>query len=399
MSSLDELTRPLTPDEVTAAIYAAIAARGGDPTSWKPGAPTRSMIAGVAIVISALSRLSAAITKSGFLDLAEKDWLTLVAKYVFDVERETGSFAAGNVVIDNAGGGVYSFDPGDLIVVNPSTGRGYRNTEAASVGALQEGVIVPVQAIELGSSSTALAAGISVFETALPGLSVTNPTALVGTDPEEDPALRTRCRAKTGTLSPNGPRDAYEYVALTAKKSDGESAGVTRVRTVADGSGGVTTYVASPSGSLMGTIGNTSTALGAVDDAIQKMAVPLAITAITASATPVPISVTYEVWVRDTSGKSNGDIANAINSAIVDFLSSQPIGGHKIPAESTGRVYKSAIESAIDVALKTIGGSEDDFVIRRLVTVPAGDTDLAVNEAPAIGDPAATINQVAGGTT
>lgn len=392
--TLDELTTPLTPAEVEAAIYAAIAARGGDPTSWQDGAPTRSMIAGLAIVISALSRLAAALAKSGFLELAEEDWLTLVALYVFGVERLTGTFAAGNVTIDNSGGGVFAFGVGDLIVLNTSTGKGYRNTAAVAIDSGETGVVVPVSAVEIGSDSTSPAGDIDGFETPQPGLSVTNAAALVGTDPEEDPALRTRCLLKLGSLSPNGPRDAYAYVALTVKKSDGISAGVTRVRSVADGFGNVTIYVADGSGELAGTVGDTSTALGAVDDVIQRQAAPLAVTATTESATPETIAVTYEAWVRDTSGKSDADIQTAVALALASFMASQPIGGHKIPGESTGRVYKTAIEAAIDAALDEIGGGADDFIIRRSVTVPAADVDLDIDAAPAAGAVAATIHQV-----
>lgn len=392
--TLDELTTPLTPDEVQTAIYAAIAARGGDPTSWKPGAPTRTMIAGVAIVISALSRLSAAITKSGFLELADDDWLTLVARYVFFVERIEGTFASGSVTLNNAGGGIYSFDPGDLIVLNTTSGKGYRNTTTFTINALQLGVAVPVEAVELGSESTSLAGEIDGFETPLPGLSVTNAAALIGTDPEKDPALRQRCLEKPSSLSPNGPRSAYAYFAKNAKKSDGFSAGVTRVRTVADGYGNVTVYCATASGSLTGTVGDTSTALGAVDDAIQKNVVPEAVTATCTSATPVAVGITYEVWVRDTSGKSDVDIEDVVNDALTAFISTQPIGGHKIPLEPTGRLYKTAIESTIDAALKTIGGDDPDFVIKRVVTAPAGDTDLAINEAPTLGPINGTIHQV-----
>lgn len=395
--TLDELTTPLTPAEVREAIYAAIAARGGDPTTWKAGAPTRSMIAGLAIVISAMSRLAAAVAKSGFLELAEGDWLDVVAQYVYGVERDQGTFAAGPVTIDNAGGGVYAFDPGDLIVINSTTGKGYRNTAAVSIGALETGVSVAVEAIELGSESTSLVGEVDDFETPQPGLSVSNAAALIGTDAEDDEALRAKCRAKTGTLSPNGPRDAYFYVATNATKDDGTSAGVTRVRTVADGVGGVDVYVANDSGSLDGSIGDTSTALGAVDDAIQRQVAPLAITATTTPATPVAIAVTYELWVRDTSGLSDAEIQARVGDALALFMSQQPIGGSVLPGEPTGRVYRTAIEAAIDGAMREID-ADPEFLLRRSVTLPAGDTDLAIDEAPTLDTVTPTIHQVATGT-
>lgn len=389
--TLAELTRPLTPDEIRAAIYAAIAARGGNPTAWKPGSPTRTIIAGLAIVLAGLSGLIAAIAKSGFLELAEGDWLTVVARYVFFVERGAGTFATGSVVIDNAGGGVFELEPGDLIVISSATGKGYRNTAAVSIGALATGVAVPVQALELGSDSTAVPGAIDDFETPLPGLSVTNPNAIVGADPESDAELRERCLAKTGTLSPNGPRDAYVFVAKSAVRASGERIGVTRVRTIPDGIGGVDVYVARADGTVSGDANDPATDLGAVAAAIHTQVEPLAITPRVQGAALLPVAVTYQLWVRDTSGLTNPQIETAVSERLTEFFATQPIGGHVIPGETTGRVYVSAIAAVIGA---TLPGRE----VRVSVTSPAADVDVAVAQAPVIdGAPVATITQVAGG--
>jgi phage-related baseplate assembly protein len=221
---------------------------------------------------------------------------------------------------------------------------------------------------------------------------VSNASALIGADPEDDEPLRERCREKTGILSPNGPRDAYAFVAKSAVRSDGVPAGVTRVRSVPDGVGGVDVYVAAASGDLNGDIGDTSTDLGAVDDAIQRQAAPLAIDARVQSATPVPIVIEYSVWVR-TSSRTNAEIEDIINAALARFMEAQPIGGQLIPDESTGRVYRSAIEAAIDVALESID-PDDAFVMRRTLTAPAADVDLAIDEAPTLSTITETVTQV-----
>lgn len=401
--TLEELTEPLTREEIEEDIYEGITALGGAPTTWKTGAPTRTIITIFAVILSGLSRLSAKIAKSGFLALSSGDWLTLVAKYVYGVDRITGTYAAGNVEIDNSGAGVFSFAPGTLTVVNPTSGKAYRNLATINIAAMQQNVLASMQAVEIGSTSTSLAGTITAFMTPYSGLTVTNPAALIGTDAEKDAALKDRCLEKTGTLSPNGPKDAYAFVAKAAKKSDGVNAGVTRVRTVATGSGGVTVYCATASGNLTGTLGVLSTPLGAVDDAIQTLAAPLAVTATTASATARAIAVTYQVWVRNTSGKTDAEITTAINDALTAFLQTAPIGGHKIAGESTGRIYKGAIEAAIDAALRALVADDEDvdpvdFIVRRVVSTPAGDTDLAISEAPAVGAFVATITQVADGT-
>jgi phage-related baseplate assembly protein len=388
--TLDELTTPLTTDQVREAIYSALAGKGVNTTGWKPGSVVRAIITGVAIVLSAFSRLQVDIAKSGFLELAESDWLVLVARYVYGVEKDLGSFATGNVRLDNTGGGVFSGDAGDLIFAHESSGKTYRNTAAFSIAALQTNVVVPVQAVELGSSSTAAPDTITEWETPLLGVTVTNPTALVGTDAETDPVLRARCLEKTGVLSPNGPRDAYSFLARSAVDADGASIGVTRVRTVADGEGNVTVYVATASGDVEGDAEDPDTDLGAINLAIQSQAEPLAVTATAASATPEVIAVTYELWVRDTSSLTDSQIQAAVGARLATFMSTQPIGGNVIGSDP-GRVYVSAIETVI-------GATLPDAIVRVGVTVPASDVELAITDAPILGTVTVTgIHQISGG--
>lgn len=373
--TLDELTRPLTVDEVRAAIYDALERQGVQTATWKPGAVVRTIIAGASIVISAASRLQAALARGGFLDLAEADWLTLIARHVYGVERHRGSFASGQVTLTNTGGGIYSGDAGDLVFscsVGDAAGKTYRNTAPYSLAAMST-LDVPVEAVELGSASTAGAGDIDTLETALIGVTVTNALALVGTDEEGDEALRQRCRDKLGSLSPNGPRDAYAFVARTTRNADGETIGVTRTRTVADGAGGLTVYVASAGGTVAG----PDVAL--IQAAVNELAEPLAITATVASASPVSVAVTYELWVRESIGLTRGQIEDAVEDALDVLFAGTPIGGDIVTGAPTGRVYKQAIEGAITGAV----GAQ--YLVDLAVTVPTGDVDLNADEVPARG--------------
>ena len=387
MATLDTLTTALTKEEVSAAIYAAVEARGISTTTWKSGSPTRTLIAGVAIVLAALSTLQALIAKSGFLELSAGDWLTVVARNVYGVERIVGTFASGSLTLDNTAGGVFAPGIGDIIALNTATGKTYRNTAAFTLAAFEVGKAVDFAAIEVGSGSSAAPAAIDDFETAMLGVTVTNALAFVGLDDEEDPALLTRARAKIGTLSPNGPSDAYAFLALSAATDGGASAGVTRVTTVPDGSGNVAVYVADAAGSLSGTVGDTTTPLGAVDESIQLLAVPLAVTATTISATPLAVPVTYEIWVRASSGLTVVEHQDAIAAALAAFMSTQAIGGsRKVPGG--GFVFHQAIESVIG---STVGAA---YLIDKTVTVPAADTAVAATEAPALSTLTPTVNLV-----
>ncbi len=393
MATLDELTTPATRAEVEEAIYATLAARGAKTTTWKPGAVVRTIITGIAIVLAALSELQAKIAKGGFLELATGDWLTLVARYVYDVERSTGTFATSTVTVQNTGGGVYSGDADDLVLsvsAGTAAGKTYRNTAAFSIPALAAAVEIPVQAVEIGSGSSAAANAIDTLETALLGVVVTASTAATGQDEETDAELRTRCRAKTGTLSPNGPRDAYSYVARSAKLND-VSVGVTRVKTIADGNGNVDVYVATASGTLAGTAGDPTTALGAVADAIHKNAEPLAVTPTVQNATPLSQGVTYELWVRDTIALTTSEIETAVADALAAYAAEHPIGGVELPSAPTGRIYTDALRVVI-------AGAVEGHFLDLSLTVPAADVDLTASQFFQLGTVSATaIHLVSGG--
>ena len=390
MATLAELTTPLTTAEIEQSIYDAIEALGVSTTSWKPGAVARTIIAGVSIVLAAFSTLQALIAESGFLELSSGDWLTIVAREVYAVERNVGTFAAGDLTLDNTAGGVHAPGIGDVIALNSTTGKTYRNTVAFNLLAFETGKIVPFEAIEIGADSTSAPGTIDTLETVLLGVTVTNAAALVGQDPETDAGLRTRSLAKTGTLSPNGPSDAYLFVALSAETTAGAPAGVTRLTDTPDGEGNVSVLVADGSGSLTGSVGDPATPLGAVDEAIQTQTVPLAVTATVASATPLAIAVTYEAWVKSTVGLTGSQISTAIALALTNYFASVPIGGLSKTVGGSTFVFTDAIKSVIGNAV-----GETNLIDLDL-TVPAADVAVTSSKAPVAGTITVTaINLVA----
>lgn len=377
--TLDDLTTPMTADEAKAAIYAYLAARGVSTTNWKAGSVVRTMIAAVSVVLAALSSLQAAVARGGFLDLASGDWLTLLARYVYNVDRDLGSFASGFVTLNNTGGGSFSGDPDDLIFRNPTTGKLYRNTAAYTIAPLETGVLVAIQAVELGSASTSAASTITAMDTPLIGVTCSNAAAVVGSDPEDDQTLRIRCREKTGTASPNGPADAYAYFARSAKRPDGSSIGVTRVRVVPDGIGGVDVYVATASGGVTGSSGSPATDLGIIHEELQTKATPQCITERTSSASALTVAVTYELWVRSTVGATSSEIQATASERLVDYMAAQPIGGEIIPPAVSGSIYVSALEAVVGSAVPRAD------LVRVAVTLPAADVAVGATEAPVLG--------------
>lgn len=367
MKTLAQLTTPLTVAEASAAIYAALATEGVNVTLWKAGAPTRTLVAGLAIILASLSQLQAAIAKMSFLALASGSWLTLVALYVYNVTRDPGSFATGSLTLTNAAGGVFSYAPYAATFSNGT--KTYKNVDTISLGAFGTQTIT-IQATELGSGSSAGPATITNLVTPMPGVTASNAAALLGTDEENDATLRLRCGEKLGTLSPNGARDAYAFIARSAKFSSGVSAGVERIKTIADGTGGIDAYFATASGNLTGTVGNVTTPLGLVDYLLQTQVVPLDITLRSHTAIAQAIACTYELWVPDTMTETDAEIQALVDLGIANYLAARPIGGDIIPGGvAPGKVYKSALEDAIGAAIPGIA-------IRRIMTVPAADVSM-----------------------
>lgn len=376
MTTLADLVQPYTADQIKSAVYTGIAASGVTTTSWKPGAVTRTIIAVIAIILAAFSQLISLVTKGGFLDLSEADWLTAKAKYDYDVDRIVGAFATGVVTLTNTAGGVFGrVQPGDLVVANEITGALYTNTAEFSLNAVVTSADVPVRAVEMGTASNASAGEITKVVSAMSGVTCTNALALLGLDQEEDEPLRTRCRQKTGTLSPNGPHDAYSYFARSATRPDGSSIGVNRVRTIPDGFGGVDVYVATASVAVTGDPDDPATDLGIVNALLQTLAVPNGITLRTHSASLHAIAITYEIWVR-TSGLDDVTVKQKIQAALGAYLSGTPIGGELY--SGSGFVYLEALKPVFGAALPGL-------VINLAVYAPSTNVAITATQAPVLG--------------
>jgi len=376
--SLAALTTPMTTEEVKASVYYILSRIGVPVTSWKEIAAMRAVVAAVSAVMAAFTVLMAEIAKSGFLELAAGDWLSLVGKYVYGVERIEATFATGEVTLNNTAGGVYGpFDPGDVVFLNTGSGRTYANAEPFSLGALQTGLRIDIEALEQGSDSTAPPGAIDALETPMLGVVVSNEAAVVGLDAEQDPAYRLRCYEKLSSLSPNGPRGAYEFFAKGATRASGETIGITRVRVSPDSDiGFVTVTVATATGEVTGDVDDPLTDLGAVNMNIQTNVVPDGITAVVQSATPLAIPVVYEVWIYASASVTVEQLEEAIAERLTDFMASQPVGGNIIPP-ATGKVFKEAIIAAI--------ASVRPEIFHVVVTIPPSDVNVSETQVPILG--------------
>ena len=183
-----------------------------------------------------------------------------------------------------------------------------------------------------------------------------------------------------------GPWDAYTSAVRNAKRPDGSSLGITRIRTTKDGFGNVTTYVATASGEVTGDDDDPMTDLGIANEAIQHWAAPLGVTAHTRSATPLPIAVDYELWMYNTSGRAEVEIKEAIAARLTEFMANQPIAGHTIDVPP-GKVYHDAIRA-------TIAGTYPQ-IFHVNVLEPPGDVTVGDTEVPIMtSTPTGVLHQV-----
>lgn len=362
--TLDELTTPLTRQQVESSIYSVLAALGVNTTTWKPGAVVRTMIVGVSSVFAAYSELMALIARSGFLALSSGEWLTLVAQYVYGIERREATFASGNLELTNTGGGLYILDAGDLIVRNGSSGATYRNTGPVTISP-SSSVTTGIAATEAGQIGSAEALAINTLVTTLLGVTCSNPAAITGTDEEPDGVLRQRCTEMLGALSPMGPWDAYSSALRNATDPTGRNLGITRVSLVPNGFGLIDVYCATSTGTL------PTTDIPYADEAIQKYALPQAVTAVVHPAVEHIIPVTCTVYAYNTSGMTSAVFTQAIKDAVSAFIIAQPIGGNVI-TPPTGYVFLDGIRTAIAEVAKE--------VFHVVITAPASDVALNPTE-------------------
>lgn len=379
MTPLADLMTPLTVEQLKGTAFAVLQALGFKPTAWASGASIRVVVILICRLIAPFTDAMVAVTAAGFLDYATGLFLTVLAQQVYNVDRRLATFAAGFVTLTNAAGGDYTWAAGELRVLNESTGKIYRNTGTIVLAPFATVDDAPIEALEAGSGSTSAPGTISAFDTQYLGVTVTNDAAVVGDDAELDPDLRIRCRAKLGALSPNGPKEAYDFILRTPSLNGGVT--VTRTKIVPESaSGDVTCYVAGPSGEISG----PDVAL--LQTAVETQAEPWTIDSEVLSADAVTVAVTSTVYLYASANMLSADVQALVAAHLTGWLPTVPIGGNE------GFLYRTAIEGEIKAAGRI--GAAVGPLYRVAVTLPAGDTVLAPNQVAVLGTVTTTVVQV-----
>lgn len=381
MISLAALLVEETKEQIYAYAIGIAQSLGLPVSSWQAGDPTRSLYHVEATLLATLEKVVVGYIKSAFLDYATGEWLEILAKQVFNVDVPPATYAETSLVLTNTAGGYYSIEPGDLTFKNSITGKTYRNSTG---GILQSGpgtaLTVSVVAEEAGSASSAGAAEIDELVTTLLGVTCSNPTAAVGVDKQDEEVTRQQCRDKLGSLSPNGPKEAYSYVARNADLTG--TRGVTRARVYTpDAVGTVVVYLAGPSGA----VSVPDRAL--VEDAIVKWSVPLTATPSVLSATNLVVPVTYQIWLYTSANRTVLEVQADVAAALQQMFARRPIGGDVIVPGGPGALYQSIIESTIREAFP-------GHAFRVAVSSPATDVAMMAGEVAVLGVVMPTVTMV-----
>lgn len=378
LMTIQQLLSPPTSDQIRAAWVTSLVGLGIPADKWRKGGVFSTILTVLAMTYAAFAGLVVAFVSAGFLNSAKGGWLDLLAFYVYNVLRIQGAAASGNVLLTNSGGGIYVISTGGLTVQNAITKQNFVNTAPFTLGAGPSTLSVPVSCQAIGSIGSSNPGDINVMVTSLTGVTVSNPSALVGNDTQSDVDLRTACTNKLGTLSVRGVQNAYAY-AVTSALNGGNPVNINRVSVSESNSNGrVTVTCASPSGPV--SPGDLAAALAN----ILLIARPQAVSVTIQSAVGVVYGPTVTVYVRNLPGINVTTLATQISTAFAAYVAIYPIGGFTKGAQSGlwGSGIAGVVKEAVDAYLNSLGTTNTStFAVDGAVDLILASNQVATNSA------------------
>lgn len=326
--TVEQLTTKTTKEEVAQQILDYMAGLDLPVTSWVALSPLRVLVYAFAALFAVLQNLVVDAVRGGFLDTADSNWLPVLSKQQYGVDAISATFATGTdcLVLNNAGGGIYDYNPGEFVLKNPANDKTYTNTNVIHIGALATGVLGSLQATEIGASSNMAAGQLIALVTQAQGVTPVLVGNIVGQDDEQPDALRQRDLSSLGARSPNGAAGAYEYVALTPALNGGIS--VNRAKRVPPpGDGTLQIVVASPAGPV--SLGD----LAILQGKFNELCTPETVTTTAVSATPVALAYNTTIHVGVKGAPDDATLTTMVRNALTAFVNGSatvapwPIGG------------------------------------------------------------------------
>lgn len=387
---LEELLEEETVESMFQKLLDAAAAVGLDVETYASGDPTRSELYAQATVNVTKEEIVTGAIRGGFSDTAEDDWLDIFNESTFDVPRRQATYGTCTVRYTNGSAQLQTIDPeGDTARISDRPEVTFRNTGATPTDeTITSRTVAPGATLDLifiadspGTDSNATPGEIDELVSVRNGVTITNTTAAIGQDKEEDDPYRVRGKGKLSALSPNGPKGVYDYIATTPELNGG--ANVTRSRTIGNSTNGTsTTYLANDSGAVL---------TGDVDlcqEAFELLGEPIGFEATAANTSNLTQAVTYSLWVYDSINLTDEEIETRVATELAAAFRRVPIGGDIIPPATSGKLYVDVVKAAIMRAVHPHG-------FRVSIPTPAVDTDMTIDQVAVLGTVTATaINQV-----
>lgn len=355
---INDLCKSLTPDEVRTTLYMILNKLGINTTAFQPGSAIRTVLAAVSTLFSVYTEWAGAAIRGLHLFTATGDWLDVIAELDYSTTRNIASRAGGHVLIENTSAGLYEYEPNSLTLKYYKNGivYYYSNKDAVTFNNAEIKTVF-IEAEVLGSAPNFIPITVpdttSFTAVGNDNLIISVNTSLLGTDAETDQSLQNRAYLQASAISPNGPSDAYRYVATSTLDSNG--APIASKATVYATPGNVQVYVATDVGSAVDPVG-----LEILRARIQTTVVPLGVQFTIDSCTEKPISIFYKVYCKKNTTYTQDIIKELIVDKLSKWISEYPIGGYPSIGDAehathAGWMYRDAVIGEIESALDRSG--------------------------------------------
>jgi len=329
-------------------------------TSWEVDSPTRVAFKYLANALAQRDEVGSELIRAGWIRSARGTWKTLVAQDVFGVTRVAATYSTPSVTLSNAKGGVYSRAAGEVIVKASSTGATFRSTEALTLASGPgTSATIALVADVAGSAGSVGVNDIDEIVTTMLGVTATASTAAAGIDEQSDDALETECLATLGSLSVNGPPDAYNAVCLNAEHTG--TTLITRATTSANSRDGtVTVWIAGASGAV------SAPTVALAQTAVELWATPATITPTVVSATDDPQTVVIMVSATGVPATAEDDI----EALVIAHFAEVAIGGLVSVSALVSLTHEYLIDAgATDVEVEVTSPTGGTLTVGYVATV------------------------------
>lgn len=177
--TLTQLLNPPSTNDLLVKIVGMLSAQGFSATDWETDSDGRVILQVEAQTLADLWQAVYNVAKGGYLDTAEGDWLTLLARSQYQLERNPATYTSGLFTLKTlAGVGPYTFNAGDLVATAFDLNNNaliYRSTNTAPVVINPNSTAtIRVTADSPGSKYNIAAGSALILNTPRPGLDIKN---------------------------------------------------------------------------------------------------------------------------------------------------------------------------------------------------------------------------------